>query len=238
MSVGTDTGGMSEDDRLLVAEYALGLLDDAERLAVARRLSAEPAMAAELRLWRHRLSSFDAEFVETTPPNGALNAIERRLFGQPEKSSWWQSLLVWRSFAATAAAVAVLAIGYNLVQPARLAPEELATQLVAAIQSQEGYGVEFIALYDQNSGQVRLAALAGDAIPDRDYELWYIQPDQPAVSMGVIPVDQRTEIPLDDAARAAINPGTIFAVTLEQVGGSPTGVAQGPVVALGTALAI
>ena len=51
--------------------------------------------------------------------------------------------------------------------------------------------------------------------------------------MGVIPVDQRNEIPLDAAARAKIDEGTVLAVTLEQKGGSPTGVAQGPIVAAG-----
>ena len=56
--------------------------------------------------------------------------------------------------------------------------------------------------------------------------------------MGVIPVDQRLEIPLDPAAKAEIGPGTVLAVTLEQTGGSPTGVAQGPIVALGKATPI
>ncbi len=238
MTMGLDTGGLNEDDRILVAEYALGLLDDTERLTMARRLAAEPALRAELRTWRSKLETLDAAFVETPPPPAALPSIERRLFGEPARTGFWESLLLWRSAAAGAAAVAVLAIGYNLVQPQQLAPDEFATQLVAAIQAQEGFGVEFIALYDQSSGEVRLTSLRGDAIPDRDFELWYIEGEQPAVSMGVIPVNERMEIPLDEPARAAINPGTVFAVTLEQKGGSPTGVAQGPIVAVGTALAI
>ena len=56
--------------------------------------------------------------------------------------------------------------------------------------------------------------------------------------MGVIPVNARLEIPLDAEAKASIGPGTVLAVTLEQTGGSPTGVAQGPIVALGPATAI
>ena len=75
-------------------------------------------------------------------------------------------------------------------------------------------------------------------MPDKDYELWYIEGDDPAVSMGVIPVDQRIEIPLDAGARAKFGEGTVLAVTLEQKGGSPTGVAQGPIVAVGAATPI
>jgi anti-sigma-K factor RskA len=172
------------------------------------------------------------------PPAGALSRIESRLFGAaPATGGWWNSLALWRGLTAAAAAVAVVAIGVNLLQP-RVDPNELANQLVAAIQSQAGSGVEFVALYDEASGEVRVTSLKGSPVPDKDYELWYIKGEQPAVSMGVIPMDQRMEIPLDAAARANIEPGTVFAVTLEQKGGSPTGKAQGPIVAVGTATPI
>lgn len=230
-------GSSGEDDRVLVAEYALDLLEGGERAAIARRIADDPVLAAELRIWRARLASLDSEFAETAPPAGVLQKIETRLFGAPARTGWWNSLALWRSLTAAAAAVAVLAVGFNLSQP-RVDPNVLATQLVAAIQAQEGFGVEFIAVYDQALGQVRVTSLKGDAVPEKDYELWYIKGDQPAVSMGVLPVNERREIPLDAAARANIAPGTVFAVTLEQKGGSPTGVAQGPIVAVGTATAI
>ena len=124
------------------------------------------------------------------------------------------------------------------MQPLPLDPNVFATQLVAAIQAQEGFGVEFVALYNAATGEVRLTALSGEAIPDKDYELWYIKGDEPAVSMGVLPVDQRTEIALSREAQSKFEPGTVLAITLEQKGGSPTGVAQGPIVALGKATPI
>lgn len=226
-----------EDDQVLVAEYALGLLEGGERAAVARRIASEPVMAADLRLWRNRLATLDSEFAEASAPANLLPRIEARLFGLPAKTGWWNSLALWRGLTAAAAAVAVVAVGVNLSQP-RLDPAMLATQLVAAIEAQEGFGVEFIAVYDQALGQVRITSLKGDAIPDKDYELWYIKGDQPAVSMGVLPVNERREIPIDAATQPNIGPGTVFAVTLEQKGGSPTGVAQGPIVAVGTATPI
>ena len=231
--------GCREDDQVLVAEYALGLLEGGERAALARRIAAEPALASDLRLWRSRLATLDDEFAEVTAPSGVLPRIEGRLFGAPAAAAggWWNSLALWRGLTAVAAAVAVVAIGVNLLQP-RVDPNVLATQLVAAIQAQEGSGVEFVALYDQASGQVRITSLKGTAVPDKDFELWYIKGEQPAVSMGVIPVDERLEIPLDAAAKANIEPGTVLAVTLEQKGGSPTGVAQGPIGSVGAATRI
>ena len=233
------TSGGREDDQVLVAEYALGLLEGGERAALSRRIATEPALAADLRRWRARLASLDTEFAEVTAPAGVLPRLETRLFGAEKAApgGWWNSLALWRGLTAAAAAVAVVAVGVNLMQP-RVDPNVLATQLVAALQAQEGSGVEFVALYDQGSGEVRITSLRGEAVPDKDFELWYIKGEEPAVSMGVIPVDERMEIPLDASTKAKMEPGTVFAVTLEQKGGSPTGKAQGPIVAVGTATPI
>ena len=233
MSLGGEHGGGVEDDRVLVAEYALGLLEGGERAAMAYRIATEPALQAEMRLWRERLATLDRQFAESPAPADALGRIERRLWGEtPRPAGWWNSLTAWRGATAVAAAVAVVAIGLNIATP-RPDANALATQLVAALQAQEGSGVEFVAFYDQLSGEVRITSLSGIAVPDKDYELWYIKGDAPAVSMGVLPIDRRREIPLDAAAKAGIEAGTTLAVTLEQKGGSPTGVAQGPIVAVG-----
>jgi anti-sigma-K factor RskA len=239
MSLGGEHNGELEDDRVLVAEYALGLLEGGERAQVAHRIANEPALRTEMRLWRDRLATMDREFAESPAPTDALNRIERRLWGEataePKRRGWfgwWSSLPALRGMVLTGHVLALAAIGYIFVQP-RPDATMLATQLVAALQANEGSGVEFVAFYDQQSGAVRITSLAGQAIADKDYELWYIHGDAPAVSMGVLPVDQRREIPLDAAAKAGIEAGTTLAVTLEQKGGSPTGVAQGPIVAVG-----
>ncbi|HEY9011772.1 MAG TPA: anti-sigma factor [Devosia sp.] len=236
MSLERGHGG-SEDDQVLVAEYALDLLEGGERAAVARRIATEPALAAELKRWRQRLSTLDGEFAETPAPTNVFSRVEARLFGESKPAGWWNSLPLWRALAAGSLAVAVVAVGINLMQP-RFDAETTAMQLVAALQAQEGSGIEFVAFYDMGTKMVRIMGLEGQAVPDKDFELWYIEPNEPAVSMGVIPVDQRVEIPLDPAARERIGEGTVLAVTLEQKGGSPTGQAQGPIVAVGTATPI
>jgi anti-sigma-K factor RskA len=239
MSELDDSGGLDGDDAL-VAEFVLGLLDRAEFEAFKRRLAAEPALRRAVVEWRVRFEGLDIGFPETPAPASAWSRLESRLFGAGASATggWWNSVSLWRGFTAAALAAVVVAVGFNVFRPAPLGPEEFAVQLVAALQSQEGSGVEFVAFYDTASGAVKLLGLSGQSVPDKDYELWYIRGDEPAVSMGVIPVDQRKEIPLDAAARQKIAEGTVLAVTLEQKGGSPTGVAQGPIVALGKALPI
>jgi anti-sigma-K factor RskA len=238
MSTSDDIGGDYEGRNALVAEYVLGLLSASEHERVGRLIEADQSLRAERDFWTSRFAALNAEFEETPVPPHLYAAIEARAFGDVVRASrsvpWWESLMVWRGIAAGAVAVAVAAIGFNLMQP-RFDADQMAVQLVAALQAHEGSGIEFVALYDQGSGQVRITSLKGTAIPNKDFELWYINGDQPAVSMGVIPVNERREIPIDPSV---IAPGTVLAVTLEQTGGSPTGVAQGPIVAVGSATPI
>ena len=239
MSTDDHIGGMDESSAL-VAEYALGVLPAADHAQAARRIAANPELRRELRAWQRRLSGLDGQFADAPAPASAWNRIEARLFGGAPAASGglWNSLAFWRGLAAGGLALAVAAVGFNLMQPRQLSPEEFGQQLVAAIQANEGSGVEFVALYDTATGTVRLTSLSGEVAPDRDLELWYIKGEEPAVSMGVIPVNQRTEIDLSAEAKSKFAEGTVLAITLEQKGGSPTGKAQGPIVAVGKAMPI
>ncbi|MHB1110416.1 MAG: anti-sigma factor [Devosia sp.] len=235
---GHDSDGLDED-KILVGEYVLGLLDAAEHARIAKRIAAEPPLAAELKLWQSWFSSLDHQFAETPAPAVTFRKIEARLFGAPAGpwAGFWDNLLLWRGLAAGSLAVAAVAIGFNLMQPARLDPQQFATQLVAALQSQEGSGVEFVALYNTATGEVRLTALSGSPIPDKDYELWMIEASGTPVSMGVIAME-RTEMTLPEDLQDHLTSGTVLAVTLEPKGGSPTGGPTGPMVAMGKATMI
>lgn len=237
-------GGRSEneDDRVLVAEYALDLLEGGERASVARRIAAEPALASELSLWRGRLSSLDAGFAPETPPPATWGRIETRLFGASEQErggwlGWWSSLPVLRGMVVAGHLLAVGAIGYIFVQPPRLDPAALANQLVAAM-SAEGSSTSFVALYNATTGTLRLTALSGDAVPDHDFQLWAIQGDAAPVSLGLVTMAERQEMPMPDDMPDDMGAGTVFAVSLEPKGGSPQPGPTGPIVAMGKAMPI
>ncbi len=102
----------------------------------------------------------------------------------------------------------------------------------------EGSNVSFVALYNRQSGELRVTPLSGEQFTDKDYELWAIEGDGPAKSMGVIAANVRQDVKVSQDILVDFGEGTTLAVTLEQKGGSPTGVAQGPIVAVGKATLI
>jgi anti-sigma-K factor RskA len=239
-TIGDDIGD-GNADHSLAAEYVLGLLNAEERAAVARRIAVEPAFAAEVRQWQARFADLDHAFEESPAPSHLLATIEARVFGAPARPgglrALWENLNLWRGLAAAALAVAVIAIGMNVMRPAALDPRAFATQLVAALE-EEGSNVKFLALYDSASGTVRLTALSGAAAPDRDFELWAIEDNNPPVSMGVVPANARSEVTMTPDILAQFGEGSVLAITLEPKGGSPTGDPTGPVVAKGVATPI
>ncbi|WP_297113279.1 anti-sigma factor [uncultured Devosia sp.] len=226
-----EQGKRGGDERgALVAEYVLGLLGPREHARVEAMIAADPALKAEHDFWSARFAALDSEFGEVDAPAHVLGRVEARLFGAAPKTSIWNSLALWRGLTAGALAVAVAAIGFNLMQPTP-SVTSLTTQLVAALEA-EGSDVRFLALYD-GAGAVRLTALSGDVPSDRDLELWAIQGEQAPISMGVIPVNQRSVVELSEEVQAGWGEGSVLAITLEPKGGAPEGRATGPVVALG-----
>ncbi|MHA6689723.1 anti-sigma factor [Devosia sp. A449] len=232
MSSSGDSDGGFAGRNALVAEYVLGLLSAAEHARVGRLIEADPALRAEHDFWVARFAELDGEFAEVPVPRPLFAAIEKRVFGAATggAAAFWDNLMVWRGIAAGAIAIAVAAVGFNLLQPA---PDvgALTTQLVAALEA-EGSNVKFVALYD-GSGNVRLTALSGEAVPDRDFELWAIQGGNAPVSMGVIPITDRSAVAVAPAIMAGWGEGSVLAITLEPKGGSPSGAPTGPIVAQG-----
>jgi anti-sigma-K factor RskA len=233
MSTSDDFGKDFEGRNALVAEYILGLLSAPEHERIGRLIESDQGLRAERDFWISRFAALNAEYDEVPVPGQILAAIESRAFGDrtnAAKISWWDSLLVWRGIATGALAVAIAAVGFNLLQPSP-GVSTLTTQLVAALE-EEGSDVKFVALYD-GSGNVRLTALSGAAVPDKDFELWAIQGGNAPISMGVIPANERTAVTVSPEVLAGWGEGSVLAITLEPRGGAPEGVPTGPIIAKG-----
>lgn len=225
-----------EERRVAVAEYVLGLGSASDRAAMARAIETVPALADEARFWEARFAAFNDDYLPADPPSGLLDRVEQRLFAPAPKAAWYDSLRVWRSLAAAAATVAVLAVGLNLFTPAPRLPADTA-QLVAALQPVEG-DVSFVARYDAGAGVLRVKGTGASAGAGSDYELWFIAGEEAPISMGVVSIAEGQAITVDETLRDRLVQDITLAVTREIAGGSPTGAPQGPIVAAGPVAAI
>lgn len=198
------------DDREgLAAEYVLGTLPLADRQAAERLLRSDPDFALLVEAWQRRLSPLDAEFGEVAPPADLLGRIEARLFPAAATRPRWRLPLM----GALAAMLVLLALTFWPAPPAA----------VTATLTGENQPLVVAASFDAGAGQLRFTRTGGpEADPGKDYELWVIPAGGSAVSLGVLRGGE-VSVPLD-----SLPPGTTLAITLEQTGGSPTGVAQGP----------
>ena len=217
-------------DGLVAAEYVLGVLDAAERREVERRLSQQPALAAEVAFWEERLTGLADAVVPVAPPQATWSDIETAIGIAPRPPSIWQSLAFWRSFAiasATLAVASIAALAYiGLVSKARV-------PLMATLGGSAGQP-NFVATVTATGGSLVIVPAALLTNDPRAFELWLIPTGETRPrSLGLIQPGQpiTLEIPSDLAGR--ITPDATLAVSLEPPGGSPTGLPTGPVIASG-----
>ncbi|WP_323811279.1 anti-sigma factor domain-containing protein [Yoonia sp. 67-2] len=220
------------DDIALAGEYALHLMDADSRRAFQARLDAEPALRALILEWDEQLVPLAENFAPQTPPKTIKAQIEARLFPQAAKPGW----SLWRLLAGSglAAALAVVVL-LTLPQDPTTAPftPSLSAQIAAEDQS-----LIVLASFAPETGVLRIDRQAGAAIDGRVLELWLIADGAEApVSLGVLPTEPQTDITLPATLIPAITGGTL-AISDEPVGGSPTGVPTGDVLAVGAVVSL
>ena len=221
---------MNDDDDILAAEVALGLLDGGEAEAARRRVAADPALASRVEWWRDR---FEALAEERAEPSAALwPRIDARL---PRNDNSAAQVRRWQAAAFAATLVAVV-LGSSLALrpgPAPVAPSvaPAAAPLLLASLTGEG-GVVATVAYDRAAARLTVVPASIDT-HEHDAELWIIPAGGIARSLGTIDAAHSITTAARADARGLIGTGATLAITLEQRGGSPTGKAQGPVIASG-----
>jgi len=221
-------------DSAIAGEYVLGVLPEAERRTAEARIASEPAFAALVSGWQSDLSVLDEHYEEQNVPPVIKSRIDSRLFGdgREESTGIWASLAFWRGLAfasllvvAGVGAVATGLVPFGDTQTGGGAP------LVADLTG-ENAPISLVARFDPAGNTLRVipAALDGDA--EKSLELWVVPGDGVPVSLGVVPSDGGL-IAIDKAISSEMKAGATLAISLEPAGGSPTGVATGPVLVVG-----
>ncbi len=218
---------MNEDDDLIAAEWALGLLDGAEADAAAARIAADPALQARAEWWRGQLAG-EGKIV---PREAVWARISAML---PINDNSARLIERWR---ATAMAMMVLTVGlisFIVLRPAPAPAPQSAHVLLASLVGERELSATIA--FDPAQGTLAVAPAALE-VGSGDAELWIISADGTASSLGVIDTHTPATHNVAPAHRSLIAPGTSFAITREPRGGSPTGQATGPIIASGKIIA-
>lgn len=216
----TDTPPLTpqEEDEALAAEYVLGVLELAERLAVEARAKSDADLAARISRWEARLAPLNAGYDEAPAPPDMLARIEARLFPAPARSAPARpAARGWLGWALGGLAVAVAALAFFLLPLVQPGPETL-----VRMATEDG-AVAYEATWAD--GDMTVTRVAGSAAPQGQvHELWLIPPGGTPLPLGLLEAAPLT------LATARPQPGWTLAVSLEPAGGSPTGQPTGPVV--------
>lgn len=231
---------MTPDDRdQLAAEYALGTLAGAD-LARARALAAsDPGFRAEIGRWSGRLSPLLEEVQSATPPESLWSRIDQQLgFVAAPGANVIQlrrRVGIWRGVAAGATALAASLALVLVTQPPATAPPIAATSAapMVAMLGDEARDMKLVASWDPGHRRLMVAAASDmPAEPGHAHELWMIPADGKPRSLGTMP-GPKMRATLEPLMANQLAEGVTLALSVEPMGGSPTGAPTGPVVASG-----
>lgn len=222
---------MTDEDAILAGELALGVLEGEERADALRRQLAEPAFAALVLRWREHFALFHAETTAVDAPESVYQRVMATVTGRGPVTARW------RATAAVASLIAASLAMVLVLRPAQVrapVPAARPAVLVAALGGSGATAPEkpIGALYDPGAGHIVL--VGGAPVPDaRSAELWVIAAGKPPRPLGLIGRGDRAQVRVAGALRADLAAGATLAISIEPVGGSPTGLPTGPVIATG-----
>lgn len=234
MSTPDQSKGDRSRDEVLAGEYVLGVLSGADRQKVDARLRHDRQFAAMVKRWEENLIQFNDDYAEAPPPDHLFSKIEDRLSISPAavaaaKGSLWNSLVLWRGLSFASIAALGLVVGFEYAESMRPKPQTALTAELAG----ENQAIALHARYDGTSGRLSVTPVASGGADQKSLELWLVEGDQAPISLGVLPQTGQGELDVPQDLRDRLASGVVLAVSLEPFGGSPTGQATGPVIALG-----
>ena len=224
-----------DDINGLAAEYVLGTLSREERQAVADRRAADKALDRAIAAWESRLGPLVETVAPVAPSPNLYNKIRAQIgLSQHVISlkSREQALARranrWRNAFAGATALAASLAGV-LVYREAIPPKE-STQYVAVLNTGSDMPA-FLLTVDTKTHMCIITAVNPPQQIDKTYQVWMVSDKMPKPkSLGMLKKPGEMEMmPMRPGEDMDLLMNASFAVSVEPMGGSPTGIPSGPV---------
>jgi anti-sigma-K factor RskA len=207
----------------LASEYALGTLRGQARRRFERWRASTPFIDERCRFWEERLMHLARTLKPVQPPAHVWLAIQRRL----NFTNRSPALRRTRLFALAASVLLMVGLVSLLIWRSLPATHATASATISAKSGERLWELEVF-------GKANRFVVRVSKFPARpagsDYELWALPAGAAPVSLGVLPVAGRTSRALTLAQKQALVLSSQVAVSIEPLGGSPTGQPTGAVI--------
>lgn len=247
---------MSAQERNLdAAEYVIGTLSQAERVAFEETMRDNPTSREDVMFWERTFGALNASISPQSPPEDLWQKIEAALpdaaaeteqrpravvtptaaaDNDNEAQQLRRSLNRWR-ISAIAASVATIGLGIAVLggpggplgEPTVPVAGKLDGKEYIAVVNATGDQPSLVVSINAETGDVTVRSVGMERPAGKSLELWYVPDGEAAVSVGLVGEGNI------DLKNLKANDGDLLAISLEPQGGSPTGVATGPVIYTG-----
>jgi anti-sigma-K factor RskA len=218
----------------LAGEYALGTLHGLARKRFERLLRDDADLRRNVMQWQERLTPMTQAVAPLHPPPRVWRNIEKRIQTSATRTGLFESLNFWRGLALVTSSFAFgLLLFFGMAPQREAAPTYVA--ILADTKNQPAMTVRYVQGHDEI--EVRIIQIA-DLPNDRTLELWTLPNNAAPQSLGLIPVSGLKKWKVAARRVDALPSIPALAVSLEPIGGSPTGAPTGPVLYSGSLVKI
>jgi anti-sigma-K factor RskA len=199
----------------LAAEYVLGTLRGPARRRFEKWRASTALVDERCRFWEYNLMQLAKGLKPVRPPAHVWQGIRARLnLSRDEPRGRGRALAIAASVLLVAGLGALLY--WRSIEPGKLSE-------VATIATPTGTQLWEVDVYSASGRLIMHTAQVPARPADRDFELWALPAGGKPVSLGVMPYGGTAERALTAVQKQALANSTRVAITVEQLGGSPTG---------------
>ena len=209
----------------LADRYVVGLMAKGSRQRFERLMRHDGTLRRRVNLTEQRWNRLAYAVPPVVVPDTVWDGIQQRLFTANELDTHRQqrrqnTLISWRGWAIAASFVCCVMAGYLFTQHSTPPVQSY----IAVINNTNQQAAWYLKI-DPAGQSLKVEALSRQALPaNRTFELWMIPDNNPTpVSLGLLRPDGITQLQQPTDLFSAFTKPAVYAITIEPIGGSPTG---------------